>query len=145
MNGNLNLKQLQPSSCSSPCCLDLLHVSENSISRKAMLKRWESLGKAYYNYVKHIVRHIVVHMKHADTSVHNQIDINCASVYLVYKCSPSALCTDGDIRLQGGQNLLEGRVEICSNFQWGTVCEDSWDTADTNVACRQLGFSPIGV
>jgi len=52
-------------------------------SRKAMLKRWESLGKACYNYVKHIVWHIVVHMKHADTSIHNQIDMNCASAYLV--------------------------------------------------------------
>ena len=114
-------------------------------SRKAMLKRWESLGKACYNYVRHIVWHIVVHVKHSDISIHNLIDMNCASAYLVYKFSPSALCTDGDIRLQGGQNLLEGRVEICSNFQWGTVCEDSWDTADANVACRQLDFSPIGV
>jgi len=53
-------------------------------------------------------------------------------------------CTYGDIRLQDGQTPLEGRVEICVNNQWGTVCDDFWDTTDANVACRQLGFSPTG-
>ena len=56
-----------------------------------------------------------------------------------------ALCSNGDIRLRGGSNSMEGRVEICSNMQWGTVCDDSWGTPDANVACRQLGFSPTGI
>ena len=55
-----------------------------------------------------------------------------------------ALCQDGDVRLRGGQNSSEGRVEICFNNQWGTVCDDSWSTSDGNVVCRQLGFSPNG-
>ena len=53
--------------------------------------------------------------------------------------------TNGDIRLQDGQNDLEGRVEICRNFQWAAVCDDSWDTTDAIVACRQLNFSPTGM
>ena len=54
-------------------------------------------------------------------------------------------CENGAIRLQGGSNIYEGRVEICNNQLWGTVCDDRWDTMDTQVACRQLGFSADGM
>ena len=45
------------------------------------------------------------------------------------------------MRLIGGSNPLEGRVEICYYNQWGTVCDNSWSTSDARVVCQQLGYS----
>ena len=39
---------------------------------------------------------------------------------------------------------MTGRLEICNNNVWGTVCDDLWGTVDAQVACRQLGFATTG-
>ncbi len=52
-----------------------------------------------------------------------------------------ATCTENSIRLVGGRNLYEGRVEVCVLETWRTVCSMNWGTEDAAVSCRQLGFS----
>ena len=53
-------------------------------------------------------------------------------------------CQDGDVRLAGGPNYNEGRVEFCFNNEFGTVCDGMWDTTDASIVCRQLGLSDTG-
>ena len=60
-------------------------------------------------------------------------------------CRVPAPCdTQGAIRLQGGNNTRQGRVEICRLNMWGTVDDNSWDDIDAQVVCRQLGYPSVG-
>ena len=53
-------------------------------------------------------------------------------------------CTNGELRLVGGGVSTEGRVEICIENEWGTVCDDSWGIVEARVVCSQLGFLSEG-
>ena len=66
-----------------------------------------------------------------------------------------ANCSDGDVRLVDGSVNYEGRVEVCINRVWGTICSTSyryvylysstrWDLNEARVVCRQLGHQDLG-
>ena len=71
-----------------------------------------------------------------------QVSVHCFVVEtkLMMECDHDADCTDGDIRLVNGSNQLEGRLEICINNVWGTVCSQGFTADDAEVVCNQLKF-----
>ena len=61
-------------------------------------------------------------------------------------CQPA--CSDGTVRLVGGANETEGRIEVCRNGQWGTVCDSpssrTFAAEEAVVICKQLGLPYTG-
>ncbi len=44
-----------------------------------------------------------------------------------------------------GGTEREGRVEVCFNRVWGTVCDDLFSSVDAGVICASLGFGRTGI
>jgi len=53
-------------------------------------------------------------------------------------------CPIFGVRLVNGTSMYEGRVEMCFNNTWGTICGKDWDAQDAAVVCKQLGFNSTG-
>ena len=48
------------------------------------------------------------------------------------------------VRLAGGSSEAEGRVEVYINGEWGAVCGFfSWDPLNSEIVCRQLGYTGL--
>ena len=59
-------------------------------------------------------------------------------------------CTHGDLRIASRSDdesalSSEGRLEICVNGVWGTICDLKYGTRDATVACKQLGYDGQGM
>ena len=54
------------------------------------------------------------------------------------------VCRLGDIRLVNGNSSLEGRIEMCYNDAWSTICHTSWESSGAQQVCRQLNLPSTG-
>ena len=50
-------------------------------------------------------------------------------------------CTDYDVQLVGGATANEGKVLMCLNGVWGTLCDQAFNATDAQVVCHQAGYS----
>ena len=69
-----------------------------------------------------------------------------SALLLLLSFSLNTACVKGDIRLvpYNSYNAHSGRVEVCKDGRWGTICSDSFDGEDARVVCKQLGYSQHG-
>lgn len=94
-----------------------------------------------------------IHLNRVQCSGYESRLLDCRRTNYFYYCSHSRsagvrcssetapTCSNGDIRLVGGEVAYEGRVEICYTNTWATVCHDNWGYLDAIVVCHQLGYS----
>ena len=66
--------------------------------------------------------------------------------YQLHTTANTKSCSEeGSLRLVGWIEADAGRVKICHNGAWGTVCADEldepWHHKNVEVACKALGFS----
>ncbi|CAG0896137.1 unnamed protein product [Darwinula stevensoni] len=49
--------------------------------------------------------------------------------------------TDTPVRLVGGKDTREGRLQVYMNGRWGTVCRMGWTIEAAALVCRQMGLA----
>ena len=87
----------------------------------------------------------IVKMQLSDVKQVIKFSLSISYVVLSIFVNAGIICHDGDVRLVNGSQPHEGRVEICLNETWGTICADilyywDWSLAEANVICKQLGY-----
>lgn len=64
--------------------------------------------------------------------------ISMLKLFIVLDTVPSN-CSTGEVRLVGTEEGDKGRLEVCVNGAWGTVCGDGFDSYEAIVTCHSLG------
>lgn len=60
--------------------------------------------------------------------------------YIFSASNISEICSEGSIRLIDGDIVQEGYLEMCLDGVWGRICSYGWDTTDSYVACKEMGY-----
>lgn len=76
-----------------------------------------------------------------------------SSLWQYFPLPPIVACDGGYARLVNDERLQRriikdtvstGRVEMCLNGEFRTICADDWNNAAASVLCSQLGLSRFG-
>ena len=62
-------------------------------------------------------------------------------IMLPFICVTLADCDEGDVRLLDGTDDSNGRVEVCHNGMWTSMCSSEYDQNIASVVCKQLGYN----
>ena len=69
-----------------------------------------------------------------------QLNISlCSTITLIH-----TECDNDQTRLVDGLNTHEGRVEICRDGQWGTICDEDWGDEEARVVCAEQELPTYG-
>ena len=77
----------------------------------------------------------------------------CAPIFSSKSSSPhfsnfwyiAGNCTSGEVQLVDGKSKYEGRLEVCYEGSWTSLCSYGVNSRVAAVVCRQLNFTTIGI
>lgn len=67
-----------------------------------------------------------------------QSKVNVVCALIAYRTDTEPECNTTNVRLVDGPSPLNGRVEVCVDERWSTVCDNHWDNSDAAVVCKNL-------
>ena len=66
-------------------------------------------------------------------------------IIIKHPIESTSYCEEGSVHLVNGSSAEAGRLEVCSNNIWGSVCGDGFSATDAYVICRQIGLGQSGI
>ena len=80
-------------------------------------------------------------MQYKESLTHNSYmqETNIVNIIYIFFSAPG--CIETKVRLVDGETPYDGRVEICVNDHWVSICMENWNDRHAAVVCRQLGHN----
>ena len=102
----------------------------------------------YYEYFPCILKYLQFNYKGfaVNPCCYYTLKLTCTCkretyAYVLSNAASEKQCDYGELRLMGGDFPNEGRVEVCVDNHWGSICDTSFDSKDARVICSQLDYS----